>query len=188
MRYGPRLWWCAMPLVLAGIVSSTVVSSTPALAQAGFDRPGRDYASAPIRNGDPVVCASRCERDSRCRAWSFSYPATAGPLAVCWLKNAVPARVENTCCVSGVRGGGVAQPHIGTTEYDIDRFGGDYRNFELPPDPTGGACAKACEAEGKCRAWTYIRPGYFFAAAHCFLKDRIKTPLRRPCCISGVVR
>jgi hypothetical protein len=183
MRCGPRLWTCAVSLALAGMVSSQ-----PAHAQVGFDRPGSDYASAPVRNGDPAVCASRCEHDSRCRAWSFAYPATETPGAVCWLKNAVPARVENTCCISGVRGAGVVEPRVGATEYGIDRFGGDYRNFELPPDPTGGACAKACEAENKCRAWTYLRPGYFGAAARCFLKDRIKTPRRRPCCISGVVR
>jgi hypothetical protein len=33
-----------------------------------------------------------------------------------------------------------------------------------------------------------LRPGYFGVAARCFLKDRIKTPRHRPCCISGVVR
>jgi hypothetical protein len=147
MRYGPRLWRCAMLLVFAG-----VVSSSPALAQVGYDRPGADYTSVPIRSGDPAVCASRCEHDSRCRAWSFAYPATEGPGAVCWLKNAVPARVENTCCISGVRGAGVVEPRVGAIEYGIDRVGGDYRNLELPADPTGGACAKACEAENKCRA------------------------------------
>ena len=183
MRYGPRLWWCALPLALAGIVSST-----PALAQLGYDRPGGDYTSVPIRTGDPALCASRCEHESRCRAWSFSYPATKTPLAVCWLKSEVTPRIEDACCISGVRGAGVVEPRIGTTEYGIDRPGGDYRNFELPPDPTAGSCGKACEAETKCRAWTYMRPGYFGPAARCYLKDRVKTPRHRPCCISGVVR
>ena len=40
----------------------------------------------------------------------------------------------------------------------------------------------------RCRAWTYLRPGYGGPAARCFLKDRVKPPRRRPCCISGVVR
>ena len=55
-------------------------------------------------------------------------------------------------------------------------------------DHTGKACQLACEAEEGCRAWTYLRPGYFGAAAACYLKDRITRPVRRPCCISGVVR
>ena len=49
-----------------------------------------------IRTGDPAVCAARCERDARCRAWSFSYPRTANALATCWLKNKVPPRVWRT--------------------------------------------------------------------------------------------
>ena len=54
------------------------------------------------------------------------------PLAACRLKNKVPPRVEDNCCVSGVRGAGVVEPRRGPIEYSIDRFGGDYRNFEVP--------------------------------------------------------
>jgi PAN domain len=161
---------------------------SPAQAQVGFDRPGGDYSSFPIRSGDPAVCAARCERDARCRAWNFSYPLTARAVATCWLKFRVPPRVENSCCVSGVRGAGVVGPRGGKLEYSIDRYGGDYRHFEMAPDPTGKACAEACEADPRCRAWTYRRPGYGSPAARCFLKDQIKPPRRRPCCISGVVR
>ena len=46
----------------------------------------------------------------------------------------------------------------------------------------------ACEADNKCRAWTYSRPGYLGASARCFLKHQVKPPRRKPCCISGVVR
>lgn len=156
--------------------------------QAGYDRPGGDYANTPIRGGDPAACAALCERDGRCRAWSFSYPRTAGTSAICWLKNKVTARVENNCCVSGVRGAGVVEPRTDSREFAIDRTGGDYRNFEISPDPTGQTCRAACEAEGRCRAWTYVRPGYIGPTARCFLKDRVKPPRRKPCCISGVVR
>jgi hypothetical protein len=159
-----------------------------ALAQTGFDRRGGDYLRFEVNNGDPQVCAARCERDTRCRAWSFSYPRTADAHAACWLKNKVPPRNADSCCVSGVRGAGVIEPPVGETEYSIDRFGGDYRNFELPPDPSGAACGKACADDNKCRAWTYLRPGYIGAQARCFLKDRITRPRSKPCCISGVVR
>ena len=63
-------------------------ASGPAAAQVGYDRPGGDYASTPSRSGDPALCAARCERDSRCRAWAFSYPMTETANAVCWLSTA----------------------------------------------------------------------------------------------------
>ena len=171
---------------LTGLVLAAC-AGVPARAQVGYDRPGGDYASAVVRPADPALCAARCERDGRCRAWAFRYPSADNPTAVCWLKNQVPARVEDWCCVSGVRGAGVIEPR-GAIEFSIDRYGGDYRNFELPPDPTGRACKAACEADSKCRAWTYLRPGYAGPAARCFLKSQVKPPRRRPCCISGVVR
>ena len=49
----------------------------PAWGATGFDRPGGDYARFVVPSGDPAVCAARCERDGRCRAWTFSYPGTA---------------------------------------------------------------------------------------------------------------
>jgi hypothetical protein len=106
---------------------------------------------------------------------------------VCWLKNAVPPRQESDCCVSGVRGGSVVEPR-GPVEFGIDRFGGDYRSFGVGPQPKGEACAAACTADKRCRAWTYVRPGYYGPGAHCYLKGRLTRPRPKPCCISGVVR
>ena len=176
-------------VVLIGALALAAVGlSASAQAQTGFDRRGGDYASVQIRNGDPAVCAARCERDARCRAWSFSYPRTENALAICWLKNKVPPRLEDKCCVSGVRGAGVIEPRQGPLEISIDRLGGDYRYFEVAADPTGAVCKAACEAESKCRAWTYVRAGYITPFPRCYLKDKIKPPRRKPCCISGVVR
>jgi hypothetical protein len=166
-----------------------LMPSLSARAQTGYDRRGGDYQKFEIKSGDPAVCATRCERDSRCRAWSFSYPRTENAAAVCWLKNKVTPRVEAKCCVSGVRGAGVIEPTRGPVEYSIDRAGGDYRSFDLPAsDSDGGACRSACEGENRCRAWTYVRPGYISAAPRCYLKDKITRPRKKPCCISGVVR
>ncbi len=171
-------------VLLAAVIAGGV---TPALPQAGYDRPGGDYSSASVPGGDPATCAARCERDKACKSWSFSYPASGTP-ATCFLKREVVPPVASSCCVSGVRGAGVIEPQAGATEYSIDRYGGDYRSFETSADPTGKACAEACQSESKCRAWTYRRPGYGLAAPRCFLKETIKPPRRRPCCISGVVR
>jgi hypothetical protein len=176
-------------LVIVGLVlAGFSCLCEPASAQIGFDRFGGDYASFQVRSGDPAACAARCEREPRCRAWSFSYPRTAASSAMCWLKSEVTARSENSCCVSGVKGAGVLERVGGQTEFSIDRTGGDYRNMEVKPDPTGAVCAQACEGEQRCRAWTYVRPGYLGAAARCFLKERVTAPRRKPCCISGVVR
>jgi hypothetical protein len=175
-----------------GVAIACALGSRPAPAQVGYDRPGGDYASFTVRSGDPGLCASRCERDTRCRAWSFSYPLTESSNAVCWLKSRVTPRVEAACCASGVRGTGVIEPKIGTFEFGYDRYGGDYRQFEVAADPRGRTCQLACEAEEGCRAWTYVRPGYVSAAqgqtAVCYLKNHITRPIRKPCCISGVVR
>lgn len=176
-------------LVTAVIFMMALISGvTAARAQVGFDRPGGDYQSAPVRSADPAACAARCDRDNRCRAWSFSYPRTAARDALCRLKTTVTPVKEDDCCVSGIRGAALLEPKTGPTEFSIDRFGGDYRSFDLAADATGASCAKACEADTKCRAFTYIRPGYSGQSARCYLKDRITRPRRKPCCISGVVR
>ena len=167
---------------------ATATATRPALAQANFDRPGGDYQSSPVPSGDPADCALVCERDRRCRAWSFNYPTDIAGGAVCWLKNNVPARIQNNCCVSGVRGAGVVEPRNGAVETSIDRFGGDYRNFELEGGQGDETCKAACAGDNKCRAWTYARPGYVGRDAHCFLKKEIKPPRRRAGFISGVVR
>ena len=173
-------------LALAGL--ATALGTRGAQAQANFDRPGGDYLSAPVVSGDPADCALACERDRRCRAWTFSYPTDITSGAVCWLKSNVPPRVPETCCVSGVRGAGVVEPRNGAVETSIDRAGGDYKGFELKSGEGDDLCKAACTADNKCRAWTFARAGYVGREAHCFLKKDIKPPRRRAGFISGVVR
>ena len=173
-------------LALAGL--ATAFGTRGAQAQANFDRPGGDYLSAPVVSGDPADCALACERDRRCRAWTFSYPTDITSGAVCWLKSNVPPRVPETCCVSGVRGAGVVEPRNGAVETSIDRAGGDYKGFELKSGEGDDLCKAACTADNKCRAWTFARAGYVGREAHCFLKKDIKPPRRRAGFISGVVR
>jgi hypothetical protein len=169
------------------LVAAMVISG-PTQGQVGFDRPGGDYATFAMRSGDPAQCAARCDREPRCRAWAFSYPATESATAICWLKSRVTPRVASPCCASGVRGTGLIEPRSGPIEFGMDRYGGDYRQVETAMDATGKSCQAACESDARCRAWTYVRPGYIGASAVCYLKSRITRPIRKPCCISGVVR
>jgi hypothetical protein len=209
MVFGRLLGACLS--VLACLAAAGI--ARPAAAQANFDRPGGDYTSALISSGDPADCALLCERDRRCRAWSFNYPTVIESSAVCWLKGSVPARVPDNCCVSGVRGAGVVEIRNGTVETAIDRPGGDYRSFEIRDGEAKGAerggdkaadkgpekrtekasdaeelCKAACSGDNKCRAWTFARPGYAGKEAHCFLKKEIKPPRRRAGFTSGVLR
>jgi hypothetical protein len=174
-------------VVLRSIVAVALCLPLTAHAQVGFDRRGGDYLSFAVRSGDPAVCAARCDRDSHCRAWSFSYPAGDVP-AQCWLKNQVPPRLEDSASASGVRGAGVIEPRRDAREFSIDRSGGDYRSLDVAASATGETCKDVCDGESQCRAWTYVRPGYVGAEARCYLKDRLMPPRHRPCCISGVVR
>lgn len=175
---------CLVTLAL----SAATLATRPAQAQANFDRPGSDYQRSLVASGDPADCALICERDRHCRAWSFNYPTDVAGGAVCWLKNSVPARIQDNCCVSGVRGAGVVEPLNRSIETSIDRFGGDYRNFDLKSGESDEACKAACVGDNKCRAWTFARPGYVVRAPHCFLKTEIKPPRRKAGFISGVVR
>ncbi len=174
--------------LVAALALSCLVDVQPARAQASFDRPGNDYLRTPIPSGDPALCALQCERDRRCRAWSFNYPTVSDESAICWLKNAVPTRVPSNCCVSGVRGAGVVEPRNSALEVETDRLGGDYRSVDVDVDPKGETCKTVCDEDKKCRAWTYARPGYIGKSARCFLKDHVKPPRRKPGFISGVVR
>jgi hypothetical protein len=174
--------WLLMLALLA------VAATRPALAQANFDRPGGDYQSSPVASGDPADCALACERDRRCRAWSFNYPTDVAGGAVCWLKGSVPARVQDNCCVSGVRGAGVVEPRNGAEETSIDRAGGDYHTFAMKSGESDETCKAACTEDNKCRAWTFARAGYVGKEAHCFLKKEIKPPRRKAGFTSGVVR
>jgi len=174
-------------VALAAMIAALLCLMPACRAQVGFDRHGGDYLSFPVRSGDPAACAARCDREARCRAWSFNYPAGDRP-ATCWLKSQVPPRVEDPGSASGVRGAGVIEPRHGAREFSIDRTGGDYRNLEVPPDPIGEACKTACDGDAQCRAWTYVRPGYIGPDTRCFLKNHVTPPHHKPCCISGVVR
>jgi hypothetical protein len=165
-----------------------MLAAGTARAQSSFDRPGSDYTSAPITSGDPADCALMCERDRKCHAWSFNYPTDPTTGAVCWLKSTVPPRVQDNCCVTGVRGAGVVEPRSGGVESSIDRAGGDYKSFDIKNGEGNDVCRSACTADNKCRAWTFARAGYVGKEAHCFLKKDIKPPRHKAGYASGVVR
>ncbi len=70
-------------------------------------------------------------------------------------------------------------------EVDVDRPGLDYRNFEIE-QTNPGPCIEACEADSRCRAWTYVKPGIQGARAQCWLKSAVPEAYTSVCCISGI--
>lgn len=67
------------------------------------DRPGRDYRSFALSAADYRLCERACDTDDSCRAYTYANPGVAGSTAMCFLKSAVPPRVANPCCISGIK-------------------------------------------------------------------------------------
>ena len=65
------------------------------------DRPGSDFFvfESPLANS----CERACRLEPECQAYTWVKAGIQGPTARCWLKKTRPAKVSNTCCVSGIR-------------------------------------------------------------------------------------
>lgn len=90
---------------------------------------------------------------------------------------AVLFQIVSFCIASGV----LSQ----TLEYDTDRPGMDYKNFDLP-SPDQNRCQNACINDPNCKAFTYVKPGIQGAKARCWLKTGVPAPRQSTCCISGI--
>jgi len=76
--------------------------------------------------------------------------------------------------------------HSGSMEWDIDRPGLDYNNFDLPKNEPA-LCMDACQRDQKCKAWTYVKPNTTQGVhPRCWLKYDVPSPESNVCCISGV--
>ncbi len=72
------------------------------LVQRNTDRPGRDYKR--LEESGARNCQVSCYKDGSCKAWTYVNPGLQGPSGICWLKNATPGPVANSCCTSGLSG------------------------------------------------------------------------------------
>jgi len=105
IRYGADV--NALGLVCGPVQASSGVAANAERLERGMEnntnRPGSDYDRFHINDQRPDRCQSECllRRDT-CKAWTYVRPGIQHKHAVCYLKNAVPAPVSDTCCVSGV--------------------------------------------------------------------------------------
>ncbi len=84
-------------------VSGVKSAAPPPNMEVDTDRPGSDYKDFALSSADPQLCLNACAGEGVCKAWTYTKPGIQGTKAHCWLKNAVPPPVNNTCCVSGVK-------------------------------------------------------------------------------------
>jgi hypothetical protein len=99
------MWLRSLMIASVFVVAFSGISGAASAQGENFsrntDRPGRDFRNIAI-NGNAQDCLRLCNRERECRAWTFVKPGIQGSSARCWLKNAIPAVVANSCCTSGV--------------------------------------------------------------------------------------
>lgn len=72
-----------------------------------------------------------------------------------------------------------------TVENNIDRPGGDYKDFDLS-EAKYQQCQNACANDSSCQSYTFVRPGVQGSKARCWLKNTVPASGESSCCISGV--
>jgi PAN domain-containing protein len=158
-----------------------IAAALPAMAPAqrlteepGINRKGSDYTHfSTSQHGE---CRDACERDRRCRAYTFN-----SVYSECYLKDGVPGQSQDSRTVSGVKEGyGHDRPEYGdfSEEQGVNRKGSDYTQFRTSE---ARECRQACARDRRCRSYTYN-----FRDELCYLKDRVPSQSRDSRTVSGV--
>jgi hypothetical protein len=132
-------------------------------------------------DGTAPACDGKCRPGERnvgggggAKALGATYPPIGEP---CFTGR------KELCCTE------VADPKPvfgGWSGANIDRPGGDYKNFDLNGEYPSD-CRDACSKDQKCQAWTYVRPGVQGPKARCWLKASVPPARPNNCCISDVI-
>ena len=85
-----------------GLVSGVKMNARVPM-ESNLNLPGRDYSNFDLPKPEPALCASACAKDPQCEAYTYVRPGYQGQQARCWLKDSVPNRRSDNCCVSGVK-------------------------------------------------------------------------------------
>ena len=75
---------------------------------------------------------------------------------------------------------GLATPS--TAREGVNLPGADYDNFAAI---SALVCKQTCAADARCRAWTWVKPGFQGPKARCWLKHSVPALVRDRCCDSG---
>lgn len=145
----------------------------------GINMPGFDYSN--FNATSPAICRDSCGGDPKCQGWTWVKPGFQGPSGHCWLKFTLPNLVKDACCNSGPRS--FIEPKDLRAEDRTNRPGSDFSNFDLD---AWQACESTCARDGRCAAWSFVRPGVQGKRGHCWLKNRVPNPAPDARVISGV--
>lgn len=175
---------CALPnryilvkLFLALLLGLLVTWS--AFAVDNTNLPGSDYANFPAPSA--TVCRNTCGGESKCKAYTWVKPGIQGPGGMCWLKDAEPSIVRDSCCDSGPRR--FINKATLRAEDRTDRPGSDYDRSE---SDGWEDCQAFCEADKICSSWTYVRRGVQGPTGVCWLKNAVARPVPNDGTVSGV--
>lgn len=161
-----------------GIVIAAAGLAQSLTTEPGINRKGSDYNH--FSTSEHAACRSACERDRRCRAYTFNSVES-----LCYLKDSVPGTSRDSRTVSGVKEGG-GYPGDGSgggwgdlsEEAGVNRKGSDYSRFETSEVRE---CRRACARDRRCQAYTYN-----VSDRLCYLKDRVPGASRDSRTVSGV--
>ena len=203
--------WRVLRAALVGLLALAAPGS--AAAQQSSYENGVTYGVGRLRvfaAAGPQVCTAECQRDPRCRGWTFvraQYDSAGRSL--CHLHARIYERSASACCVSGTiyNRDGAHPPYPGpghgpgpgpyppaqrwqSTLFDGVTYGvGTYRYFNIPGQDSG-YCRDACGNDPRCNAWTYQRVEYNSSAGVpvCHLHRSVYRRDASPCCVSGTIR
>jgi PAN domain-containing protein len=82
--------------------AARVSKREPTTLERGFDRPGGDYKSFVMTTSNyRLECQKTCEVSEQCKAWT--YFKAEGENGACFLKDELPAKRRDACCISGIK-------------------------------------------------------------------------------------
>ena len=168
------------------------------------NRQGMDYRSVEFHDPSQgaMECRRMCQDDSQCLAFTYVDPGIQAAGGMCWLKNGAPEPSYAAGChsgliyervdassfttVTGVVDLGILHPAQDVME-NVNLPGMDYFNFNVSVDDPD-LCREACERDGNCRAYTYVRPGVQGEFGRCWLKNDVPEQVTDYNAVSGILR
>lgn len=72
-------------------------------------------------------------------------------------------------------------------ENDTNRPFSDFDRFHINDNRPDRCQSECLLRKDRCKAWTYVRPGFQHEYAVCYLKNAVPRPVSDKCCISGVL-
>jgi hypothetical protein len=90
-------------ILLLGVFFASLPLQSNAQDFDNTDLPGQDFSNFNLGRSAWQDCKKACFANGRCMSWTYVKPGFQGPNPRCWLKTGFPARVQSSCCISGMK-------------------------------------------------------------------------------------